>query len=877
MKRELKLPEPPKLVTVTVDGEELQLPEGKNLLQALLDVGIYVPHYCYHPKLKVAGNCRLCLVEIEGRSKPEISCNMVVKDGLKIRVNSELADDCRKGMIEFLLVNHPLDCPICDRGGECMLQRYSMDYGWGTARTTDQRRRFPKPQFDPLIDIERNRCIMCTRCVRFCEDVGGEHSLSVFARGYRNYIGTWGDGPVANMFSGNVIDICPVGCLTSKPFRFNARPWELRQTMTTTRTCTGPITAWTRGGYLHRVTPPARKRNGLFTIDENTPIFISNEARFGTYYANSKDRLLEPLMRDGDGNLKPVSWDVALDTAERVLGEARDGQACILAGERSTNEEAYLLGRLARSALRTPYIDWRSRFLTEEAARAAGSALAASDGDLDLLEQGAYEATLMIAADPLNTVPDSALRLKEAARNGLTRLGLLDARICDWFAPHAETAYLERPEDLAPAMTKLAEALEQGRSTENAPEGFESLFKLIAESEQGLVVLGLDYTGGLLNPSLVPAALRLVRALGDGWRFLPMTGARNARGAFHGGAQSDRLPGGALDNEAIRNKTAELWDLSTEALPSPEEAPTAPRLLEMAAEGRFKALVLHRTDELVTHPRRALVEKAIEATPTVILIDVFPSWISERADLVLPGSMFFETDGSMTDMDGRILRMKRGNRPAGLADEEWRIIESLRLRLEGGPAHRDIQEVFGEMCLGWGMSEPLRLRDFTWEGPGDETPAWHHVFRTRKRRPAFKLHATARPEPPDPSSIALQPGSAPHRLRLVWIHHLQGPDHLGTRSSEYDAMRPRPLIELNPEDAHRLGLGDGAWVKLKGGSREPSRVALREYVAPGIAYGAGNVLGLTASVVQDGHLPEIELEKVESPAAETTLETQPEA
>ena len=179
---------PVEMVAVTVNGEQLQLPQGKNLLAALLEADIYVPHYCWHPSLTIDGNCRLCLIEIEGQPRPGISCNMKCAEGLKIRTEGEMVEDCRKGMMEFLLVNHPLDCPICDRGGECMLQRYSMAYGTGHARTTDDRRRFEKPQLDPLIDIERNRCIMCTRCVRFMDQVAGEHTLAVYGRGDRKSV-----------------------------------------------------------------------------------------------------------------------------------------------------------------------------------------------------------------------------------------------------------------------------------------------------------------------------------------------------------------------------------------------------------------------------------------------------------------------------------------------------------------------------------------------------------------------------------------------------------------------------------------------------------------------------------------------------------------
>ncbi len=851
------IPAASELVTVTVDGVGMQLPKGKNLLQALLDVGHYIPHYCYHPRLTVDGNCRLCLIEIEGRPKPEISCNMVVTDGLKINTASEMVEDCRQGMMEFLLVNHPLDCPVCDRGGECMLQRYSMEYGWGTARTSDERRRFQKPQFDPLIDIERNRCIMCTRCVRFCDEVAGEHVMGVFGHGSRNYIGTYGDGPVSNPFSGNVIDICPVGCLTSKPFRFKARSWELQQTTTTTRACNGPVTAWTRGGDLYRVTPPAHQYHGQYTINEDTLIFISNEARFGSLYGNSEERLATPLVRH-DGEWIEASWDEALNSAAQALKSCEPGQSCFLAGERSTNEEFYLLSGLARAVCKTPHIDWRMRFTSEEAARAAGLALGAGDGSLERLDQGAYGATLMICAqDLLGSAPDIALHLKEAARNGRTKLGLLDVRVDDWFSQWAEAIFLEQPGQMVGTVERLA----RGLAAENrqAPEGYETLFNLLNGNEGGLVVLGLDAAGGALNPTIVPTVLNLMSALGEGWQFLPVTAARNAKGAFGCGGQSDRLPGGALADEKIR---AAASDLHGGPIESTDQPAAAPELLRRAANGEFRALVLHRCDELTTHPQRELVEQALKNTPNVILIDIFPSWMMEYATIVLPGSVFYQNNGSMTDIDGTLQRMSQGSRPGGKAQEEWRILQSLAAKLGGGRHYRRVEDIFRDLCLAWGAPQAFRLGDLVLEGPSTLTPQENRSVITKRRRPSFKLNFAEQP-----AGVG-EPGDVAHEdegLKLVWIHHSQGPDHLSSRSSEFDALRPQPKIELHPKDAEAAGLDHGDWVVLEGGADSPSQVSLNPYLAEGVAYGAANVLGLRMGADEAG-LPSITLKKTDAPA-----------
>lgn len=817
----IKLPAPPELIPVMVNGEEMMLPKGRNLLQSLLDAGHYIPHYCYHPALPVSGNCRLCLVEIEGRPKPEVACNMVVSPDLKIITNSELVENCRKGMMEFLLVNHPLDCPVCDRGGECMLQRYSMDYGIGTARMQDAKRRVPKPQLDPLIDIERNRCIMCTRCVRFSDHVGGEHTMAVFQRGDRNYIGTYGDGPVGNLFSGNVIDLCPVGCLTSKPFRFSARVWELRQTPTASRICNGALTAWTRGGKLMRVTPPPRRRRGQYTIDEDTTKFISNEARFGSLYANNEERILTPIAKSG-GQLKPIEWDEAIRmTAEALKADGPEATA-ILAGERSTNEEFFLLGRIARERIGTNMIDWRGRFINEDAAHAVGAAMSASDGDFDLLASGAYASTVMIDANLLETSPDIAIRIREAARLGHTSLGTIGPRTDHWFAKAAKTVCLETPGELPGVLGKLAEAHTAGTEL----EGYANIQNLL-KAEQGLLVLGLDSAGGAFNGALVPAALKLLEALGEGWQFLPVTAARNAKGAFASGAQSDYQG--------------------------------APAILEMAAQGRIKTLFLHRADELVNHPRRAWIESALDKVERLIVTDIFPSWITEKADIVLPGTVFYETDGSMTDIDGSLRKMSLGARAKGKAQEEWRILLALDKALGGKSGVKRASDVFAALSEVWGAKGSIKLDDYRFDAPGFESPQRPSI-RPKKELPAFKLHHRQRPAL-DASKMPATGG-----LRLLWIQHCQGFDHLGSRSTEFDALRPTPKLELCPADAQKSGLTVGDWAVLEGVSDTPSQIDINPRLAEGLVFGAANVFGLR---IDGDALPAVSLKKVEAPI-ETT-------
>lgn len=847
----------PEMVTVTVNGEERQLPKGKNLLHALLDGDTHVPHYCWHPSLSIAGNCRLCLIEIEGQPRPSVACNMTCSDGLKIQTESEMAHDAREGMMEFLLQNHPLDCPVCDRGGECMLQRYSVQHGIGSARTVDERRRFEKPEFDPLIDIERNRCIMCTRCVRFTDEVAGEHVMGVFGHGDRNYIGTEGNGPVSNIFSGNVIDLCPVGCLTSKPFRFKARAWELQQVGSTCTLCSQgcPTTAWIRDGAVYRVTPPVRRYAGTFTIDEDTTKFICNEGRFGNYYANSADRL-KSAIRDDDGSHVISTLDEALDIAVGALKDAAEAgpdQVAILAGSRATNEEYFLLSQIARGALGTNQLDARTDYVTSYAARAASIALGASDGDIEGLERGDYEVTVVIDAPLLESIPVTGLKIKEAVRAGKTRLVTLGSRADGWLSKFASAGAVSAPESLAADISKIAKGL--GKATPKKKTDLNVALDILKGAKSGLIVLGLDVAGGAFNADRVPAALALLNKLGGDWKFLPVFRGRNTKGAFASGAISDRPLGADAPGDAA----------------NPEPGPTASEILQRAADGKIKTLLLHRCDDLVGHPNRALVLKALEATENVIAIDIFPSLITQNATVVLPGALFFETEGSMVSCDGTLQALSPANQPPGDAQEDWKILAALGEALGLSMPYRSASNIFAELLQAWGGPTRMRYSDLRLEGPGAESPQRPQppqaALIRKKTRPDFKLHYEERNSAADFSDASAGGQASADELRLFWYHAIQGQDHLGSRSAGFAELRPEAKIEMNSSDIEKSGFAEGDIVQVSG-CKNAVQIVANDSLPAGVAYGAANVLGLELESRvggEAGALPRIELSRPEEP------------
>jgi NADH-quinone oxidoreductase subunit G len=341
--------------TVKIDDREITVEEGTNLIQAAERLGIEIPYFCYHPKLQVEANCRMCLVKVEKIPKPVPACSTVVTDGMVVATNTPEIEKARKGVLEFILINHPLDCPICDQAGECVLQEYTHDYGPGESRFIEEKVHKPKKvPLGPHVLLDAERCIVCTRCVRFCRDVVGEEELGIFHRGDRQVIDIFPGQELRNKYSANVVDICPVGALTTREFRFRARVWFLQPTESICPGCSNGCNIWADAyqNKLQRLRPRVN--------DDVNEHWMCDAGRFGFEYVNRDDRLKTPLVRRGE-QCAPASWDEALHwCAEVLLGLKQAFGPDAFAGigsTRSTNEELFLLRRLVRDVIGSPHLD----------------------------------------------------------------------------------------------------------------------------------------------------------------------------------------------------------------------------------------------------------------------------------------------------------------------------------------------------------------------------------------------------------------------------------------------------------------------------------------------------------------------------------------
>ncbi|MYQ47746.1 NADH-quinone oxidoreductase subunit G, partial [Streptomyces sp. SID4985] len=408
---------PEDLVTLTIDGIEISVPKGTLVIRAAEQLGIEIPRFCDHPLLAPAGACRQCIVEVEGQRKPMASCTITCTDGMVVRtqLTSPVAEKAQKGVMELLLINHPLDCPVCDKGGECPLQNQAMSHGNADSRFEGRKRTYPKPlAISSQVLLDRERCVLCARCTRFSNQVAGDPMIELIERGALQQVGTGEGDPFESYFSGNTIQICPVGALTSAAYRFRSRPFDLISSPSVCEHCSGGCATRTdhrRGKVMRRLAADDPEVNEEWICDKG---------RFAFRYAQLRDRLDTPLVRNADGVLEPASWPEALDAAARGLGAARS-RAGVLTGGRLTVEDAYAYSKFARVALDTNDIDFRARVHSGEEADFLAARVAGRGRDLDgtgvtytALEQA--PAVLLVGFEAEEEAPGVFLRLRKAWR-----------------------------------------------------------------------------------------------------------------------------------------------------------------------------------------------------------------------------------------------------------------------------------------------------------------------------------------------------------------------------------------------------------------------------------------------------------------------------
>jgi NADH-quinone oxidoreductase subunit G len=620
-------------VTVTIDGFEITVPKGTLVIRAAEQLGIVIPRFCDHPLLDPAGACRQCLVHIEGQPKPPASCTTTCTDGMVVhtQLTSPVADKAQHGIMEFLLVNHPLDCPMCDKGGECPLQNQAMANGRGETRFDGPKRTFAKPvAISAQVLLDRERCISCTRCTRFSEQIAGDPFIEFDERGPAQYIATAEGKPFDSYFSGNTVQICPVGALTGASYRFRARPFDLVSTPSVCEHCAAGCRQRTdhrRGAVTRRLAGNDPQVNEEWNCDKG---------RWAFTYATQPDRLAYPLVRDEDGLLRPASWPEAIAAAASGLLAAR-GRAAVLTGGRLTLEDAYAYAKFARLALGSNDIDMRARPHSAEETQFLAGHVAGRPSGVTYQGLESAGAVLLAGFEPQDESPIVFLRLRKAARAGRLAVYSLAALAGPGLALMSGTLLPTVPGQEAEALARLA----GGTGLDEAGAA-----AVAALRRPGAVILAGERLA--VVPGALSAAADLARATGARLAWVPRRAGEV--GAIEAGALPTLLPRGrAVADAAARAEVARAWGVAS--LPADPGRDTA-HILAGAAAGELDAMVIAGVDP-GDLPDPAAALEALDATPFLVSLELRASAVTDRADVVLPVAAVSEKAGTFVNWEGR--------------------------------------------------------------------------------------------------------------------------------------------------------------------------------------------------------------------------------
>jgi len=624
-----------KLVNLKINDRDIQVPPGTLVIEATRRIGTEVPSFCYYPGLSLQAACRMCLVEVEKMPKLQTACTLVATEGMVVRTDSDQVRNARKYMLEFLLTNHPLDCPVCDKGGECELQDMVFRYGADTSRFVEEKIHRPEEKWSELVYYDAPRCILCFRCVRVCDEGMDVKALGVGMRGANSIIIPNKEDHLECEECGMCIDICPVGALTSGTYRYKTRPWEMQYVSTICAHCSNgcKTTLSVRNHEILR----ANNRD-LSGINGD---FLCVKGRFGFDFTRHADRIRQPLLRKGD-KLYPVSWEEAAQATATKLKQAYDagGKDSIgfIGSNRTSNEENYLFQKLARATFGTNNIDHHRTADYTGLITALGDR--ASDSLLTMEQLYKSKAMLLVGNDPTNQNPLVGWQIRSGIRHHGSKLFIINAN--DIKLKRKATQFVKVP--VGHELTALRWlAHEEGQLP---PELVEQLVVLKAglEAESDVaVVFGAEISGAAISQlvsfgSKLPGKVRYM-ALGD---------YANSRGAADMGLLPDRFPGYAyVDNSAAHLEFEKLWGCTVPSKPGM----TAPQMIDAAQAGKLQALYVVGANPLAHFGTLGLGRGKL---PLLIVHEMFLTETAKQADIVFPAASAYEKDGSVTNTSGEI-------------------------------------------------------------------------------------------------------------------------------------------------------------------------------------------------------------------------------
>ena len=614
-------PVDPNEVRITLNGREIAARKGELVIAAAQRHGEYIPRFCYHERMKPVGMCRMCLVDIDTGRGPGLqpSCMATVAPNMVVNTRSAAALAAQEGVIELLLANHPLDCPVCDKGGECPLQDQSFSHGPGESRYIEEKRHFEKPiPISDLVLLDRERCILCDRCTRFADEVAGDALIRFSSRGSNTQITTFPDEPFASYFSGNTVQICPVGALTATPYRFKARPWDLAEVESTCTTC---------AVGCRMVVQSSRDKLLRFLGVDSDPVnwgWLCDRGRFNFQATNSEHRVTEPLVRSGD-ELQPTSWNAALARAAELIEEAKaaggPGSIAVLGGARGTNEDAFAWARLAHDVIGTPHV------YPQMGDGVQINVLGFERATID--EAASATTVVLMAPDLKEELPVLYLRLRDAVQERQLRI----------------VEFAQKRSGLSSLAWRTIEYHAGTITQAVANAGNDSA--IVEQLAKGNVVVIVGRANLAEHPREAGNGLLALLELAPQAKVLPAMRRGNVVGAIEMGL----TPG----------------DGGMQAL----------QIAEAAASGRIECLILLGCDPLGDYPDADMARRMIAGVPRIIAVDTFLTKSSSAAHVVLAAAAYGEKTGTTTNIEGRVTRVSQKVTPRGTTRPDWMIAVEL--------------------------------------------------------------------------------------------------------------------------------------------------------------------------------------------------------
>ncbi|HXN05552.1 MAG TPA: NADH-quinone oxidoreductase subunit NuoG [Nitrospiria bacterium] len=813
-----------KMVSLTINGQAIQVPEGTYLIEAAKKIGVEVPHFCYHAQLDPDANCRMCLVEIEKNPKLQTSCSMPAAQGMVVQTHSPNVLTARNGVIEFILSNHPLDCPICDKGGECNLQDLSHEYS-KRGRFEEEKRVFKKEYFGAFIEKEMNRCVACLRCVRYCDEVMEVRALGAVNRGGQTEITTFGRKELDCIFCGGCVQICPVGALTSRLPMYQYRPWELKKTDTVCQHCADgcQITLETFERTVMRVT----SEWGMGRNEGN----LCAKGFYGYQYLNDKERLLQPHIRT-EKKLVPALWDEALDVAASRINEVRSryGNQAIagIISARCSNEEIYLFQKWLRLAVGTPNIDSTARYGYISAARAFQETFGYHRMLNSYEEIAAAKTILLIGSDMSETNPVAALSVKKAVRKGGAKLLVIDparTHLADLAVQHLQNRAGSEGWVVAGLLKALFKV--EGNPKNNSAYGkklkgeIENISWQKIEEESGLDEAALKKAAGLfhqINPGVIlfgagvtggPNGYFQVKNLIDlAWLSGKLEGAgsginalcyeNNEMGTVDFGAAPEFLPGPLPSSDSgARKLLSDHW----KGTPVFDGGSDLPGIIEKIHAGQIKLLYIVGENPLESLPASMKVREALEKLDFLICQEMAMTPTATMADVIFPAASYAEKEGTYTSMEGRVQKFRKALEPQGEARADWEIISEVSTRSGFPLEYENIAAIRREIR----KILPDYYKDLPIDAERKEKieASWKKYFEEKAQESLTERYHL--------KSASGGDGAWTLLIRPVLYHS----GKMSRRSEGLEKLYPGREMIMNPEDGRKLGVKEGERVSVK--------------------------------------------------------------